>query len=71
MVIVYVCVCRIFSKQRSTIERDYSQSLLRLVQQFMTKRDIKDPPNITSMDRTDNRSVQLTDAHTSNVTGEL
>jgi hypothetical protein len=48
---------RIFSKQRSTIERDYSQSLLRLVQQFMTKRDIKDPPNITSMDRTDNRGL--------------
>ncbi|CAI8017127.1 F-BAR and double SH3 domains protein 2 [Geodia barretti] len=37
---------RSFSKQRSTIEREYSQNLLRLVQQFLAKRDIKDPPGI-------------------------
>ena len=58
-----VCLCRLFSKQRSTIEKDYSQSLLRLVQQFMTKRDIKDPPDIFTMDRTENRFVQSTDTH--------
>ena len=65
-----VCLCRLFAKQRSTIEKDYSQSLLRLVQQFMTKRDIKDPPDISTMDRTENRFVQSTDTHTSNVVGE-
>ena len=58
-VCVCVCVCRSFSKQRSTIERDYSQNMLRLVQQFMAKRDIKDPPEVSSMDRSENRFVQV------------
>ena len=54
-----VCLCgrRSFSKQRSAIEKEYSQNLLRLVQQFVARRDIKDPPDIAAMDRLENRSV--------------
>ena len=37
------------------MEREYSQNLLRLVQGFLAKRDIKDPPSMTSMDRSENR----------------
>ena len=52
---LYIHVYRNFSKQRSAIEKEYSQSLQRLAQQFLAKRDIKDPPELRAVDRTENR----------------
>lgn len=48
---------RNFLKQRSQIEKEYSQNIQRLVNQQLSKRDIKPPPDVSNFNRQENRGV--------------
>lgn len=48
---------RLFSKQRSVIEKEYAQSLSKLTQQFMSKRTFPLPPGVTSEDGQEHKTM--------------
>ncbi|XP_064404810.1 F-BAR and double SH3 domains protein 2-like [Halichondria panicea] len=60
-----------FTKQRSLLDKQYAESLQRLVSQFSTKREIKTPPVVAGMDRMDNRGVMEVWKMMLDKTGEL
>jgi hypothetical protein len=46
-----------FLKQRAQIERDYSQSLQKLVCQYLGRHEAKTPPEVTNFNRHENRGI--------------